>query len=693
MREVHRYRILTAYKVFLVLVPFLFCLGNAASPFELIKLFALVSFSFITASIVAISWIKTDRLSIHWNTFLTLLAGFLAANLLSSFFSIDHTLSFWGDDQLPADSLLSLLALFAFCFSIVQLQPLKKDLLDFLRIIVLTTCALAIHSLFQYSGVEFASFTELIALKGRLIATVGQPVILSTVFVCTIPLIALLHRLEQKASYRVLLIMGFILIETAIFLSESRTPWLMNLFVLAIYLKAWLPKLNRKTKLISMAGAGLVLIGLLTWLSQPSSNHLLREKLSAPALQKGLQSRLAIWKDGLSSFQEHPILGSGPETFGIEQKKNQSLILNQYEYWKTYWAKAHNSVVQVIVSTGLLGLLFFLAPYLYILFRLTQKKKTHGQVPAVLSDLALAIFIIFICNLTSFNFILTQTYASLFLIIFSLYDDSSTQPTFQSPLTSIYRLAIGLIVLIQIGLTVSTGAYWYSDFLLQKSYTQLSSQTDPLEALELADQALQLNSSNPFVYCHKANVLLDILLKSRPQMNEEQLKDFIREIDTNGKICIDLAPHRYQSYLSRGRAFSILFQQGLLADSTEAEKNFREFNKLAPRHPGPFFEMAMLDLKNQKNDAFVDKMSTVLKLKSDFLPAYTELIRFYLKTKNDKEIDTLVAQVLTTNFISGEFVPEIKSIAALCHDHDKQNLAEQLENLYQHKKDLILKKY
>ncbi|MBY0451655.1 MAG: hypothetical protein K2P92_01385, partial [Bdellovibrionaceae bacterium] len=143
----------------------------------------------------------------------------------------------------------------------------------------------------------------------------------------------------------------------------------------------------------------------------------------------------------------------------------------------------------------------------------------------------------------------------------------------------------------------------------------------------------------------------------------------------------------------RGRTFSILFQRGFMTDSSTAEASFLEFHRLAPRNPGPYFENAMLDLRNRKTDGFIEKMQTVISLKADFLPAHVELIKYYIKTNDGEKIDPLVARILTTDFRSAEFLPEIKAVAALCQNNGKQNLADQLENLYEQKKYLLMKTY
>ncbi len=696
MTENQRCRLIGAFKTYLLLTPFLFCLGNSGAPFELIKLLALVTFSFLVASILVIQWLTSRQILIRWNSALTILAALVAANFISYCFSINHYLSFWGDDQLPSDSLLSILALFAFCFSVVQAGPTKNDIYDFLKIICFTGSLLALHALLQSFGFEFATFQELTALNGKLIATIGQPVILSTVLVSTIPIFAFLFRIEKNSIARIALFFGFVLVEAALLRSDSRTPWLLNIPLFLTCLFICRRELRGQYRFLALLGACSFIAALFIWQSRPLTQSDLFDKFTAPAIQKAAQSRFYVWKDGLASFSDHWLVGSGPETFGIEQKKNQSYALNLNEYWKTYWAKAHNQVVQFAVTTGLVGLLVFFSLYYYLaanLFWANRYGSGRAYDDGLRFFLALAILTIFLCNLTSFNFIITQTYTSFLFVLFVASDQNSPVRSWQAPVTKIYRFACWFVVLLQLGFIGVTATYWYSDLLLQKSYLQISSEQQSVAALDLADQALFLHNSNPFTHCHKANALLNVLLKSRAGMDAIQISGLIHDVAEESQTCVDLAPNRYQSHLSRGRAFAVLFQQGYVPDSTVAEASFLEFHKLAPFHPGPYFEMALLDLRNQKPDEFIEKMQSVLKLKPDFIPAYTVLIKHYSNLKNDAQIDALVAKILTVEFKSGEFVPEIKSVAALCHDNGKQILADQLENFYLKNKYLILKTY
>ncbi|MBY0452015.1 MAG: O-antigen ligase family protein, partial [Bdellovibrionaceae bacterium] len=497
MSENTKKRLNMAFKIYLLVAPLLFCLSNSGAPFELIKLLALVTFALLAASIVAINTVQSGEIQIRWNPALTISAGLLLVNFISYVFSIDRYLSFWGDDQIPADSLLSVFAIFALCFSVVQIQPTRKDILAFLKVIVLTTSLMAAHGLLQYFGI--ARFQELHIFGSTMVSTIGQAVIYCNVLVCAVPLFIFLYTSEKNTAVKTLLAVGFLLTEAALFLSESRTPWLINLTMLLLYVLNLLRRLRHSHHKKLIGGAVFLFAILAIRQLQAPLNTRLSDKLSSAALQKGLEARVLVWKDGLASLQDHLLIGSGPETFGIEQKKYQSIELNMNEYWKSYWAKAHNAVIQLTVTTGLLGLLAYLSIYIYLAFRLFKCSRTQSVNTDLLCAIAFPVFLIFLCNLTSFNYLVTQTYTSFLFVLFVLIDTPKTE-IIKTRATPVYRFALWTLVVVQLGLVASTFTYWYSDILLQESYRQMKAQNEPDAALELAGRALAFNSSNPFVY-------------------------------------------------------------------------------------------------------------------------------------------------------------------------------------------------
>lgn len=72
-------------------------------------------------------------------------------------------------------------------------------------------------------------------------------------------------------------------------------------------------------------------------------------------------ARLIVWQTGWQAFQDQPILGWGPENFRFAFAKhfNNDLYLSE-NIGETWFDRAHNIVIDTLVSTGILGLLAYL---------------------------------------------------------------------------------------------------------------------------------------------------------------------------------------------------------------------------------------------------------------------------------------------------------------------------------------------
>ncbi|MDT8716132.1 O-antigen ligase family protein [Clostridium sp. 19966] len=80
-------------------------------------------------------------------------------------------------------------------------------------------------------------------------------------------------------------------------------------------------------------------------------------------------TRIYIWERTLPMILDKPILGSGPDTFGILYHKNGK------PKYKILFDKAHNEYLQIALTEGLPALLLYLGMVLYILKGLYKRRN------------------------------------------------------------------------------------------------------------------------------------------------------------------------------------------------------------------------------------------------------------------------------------------------------------------------------
>jgi O-antigen ligase len=95
--------------------------------------------------------------------------------------------------------------------------------------------------------------------------------------------------------------------------------------------------------------------------------------------QNSLFIRLAIWLKALSLFPKRPLFGSGPDTFA------------DYVGFKNYGA--HNTWINMLVETGVIGLVLYIAVIVAAWKALRTKLRTGGKRPDALVASVYAIFI------------------------------------------------------------------------------------------------------------------------------------------------------------------------------------------------------------------------------------------------------------------------------------------------------------
>jgi O-antigen ligase len=127
-------------------------------------------------------------------------------------------------------------------------------------------------------------------------------------------------------------------------LSQSKTAWGTALVLLALYVLAESGRTKRALMIATGCVASAVLL-LFPGLALEGADTVLGEEQIDNAMT--LTGRTAVWADGIEIWQEHPVLGAGPEAF-----KNYASATDQG------WAgQAHNQAIQVLGTTGLVGLI------------------------------------------------------------------------------------------------------------------------------------------------------------------------------------------------------------------------------------------------------------------------------------------------------------------------------------------------
>ncbi len=366
------------------------------------------------------------------------LALFLISQLLSTIFSMNSHVSFWGYYTRFNGGFLSLLAYivlyYAFASNLLDSKRLSSYKSIFVTFIAGTVVALwGLPSHFGYDptclvfrgSLDVSCWTEAFQPKLRIFSTLGQPNWLAAFLSIMLPL-ALAYGITQISGYvrdkttKSFLLKAFAAFATALIIyiditwTDSQSGFLgvwgaLIIFASLVFLKF---ALNRARPILRIQVLTLgVMIGLFILMSiilgtpiarlqqlsltqfskqDTASVSATQTVQSLPALEFGGTNsstiRLIVWRGAIDVFKANPILGSGVETFAYAYYQHRPSEHNLTSEWDYLYNKAHNEYLNYLATTGIIGLgsyLLFIVWFLVLAVKSIRKyliKK--NEVPA-----------------------------------------------------------------------------------------------------------------------------------------------------------------------------------------------------------------------------------------------------------------------------------------------------------------------
>jgi len=291
------------------------------------------------------------------------LVAYFVALLASCVVSVNFALSFWGNAE-------RMLGFF--------------DLIHFLIFyLVLIT---AFRSWKEWRALFFVSVAigTVVALVGLLgtnaYSTIGNTTYVSGYLIFNIYFATLLFfRTESKggrwlyALPIVIMLLAFWHCHTSgaiIGLAGSVLLWLLLLVIFHA---------RKRVRFLSLGVLilAVVLVGLI--FSQSGSAWFQSSFLRGLTTQKNtFQTRLISWRGALADYKYHPILGTGLGNYAIIFDRHFDPKFFNYTTSETYFDRAHNNVLDILSTSGAVGLLTYLSIFVAALYYLAKELKKNG---------------------------------------------------------------------------------------------------------------------------------------------------------------------------------------------------------------------------------------------------------------------------------------------------------------------------
>lgn len=322
------------------------------------------------------------------------IAFYLCAIGFSALFAVDPARSWWGNQE-RMNGLFTLLHFFAWFLmttGLVKSWTQWRRLLNFeLALSVIMACV----SMLQIPFPKLLLFP----VSARIGGLLDNPIYMAAYQIFNIFfalwLLAKSPARSTKGIYACVIVAQFI----AFFLTQSRGALVglaVGLFTVGVVVAFTAKDRRLKRGVVAAVASVFVIYGILF----AFRNTEVIKNSPFARVTSGLtvipQPRLIAWRIAWEGFKEKPIVGWGFDNFHIlfNLKYNpHSLRYSQYETW---FDRSHNTVMDVLAMTGVVGLIGFVAVYAALFWSLLRAYR-HGRLDsisfALLTGLPVAYFV------------------------------------------------------------------------------------------------------------------------------------------------------------------------------------------------------------------------------------------------------------------------------------------------------------
>lgn len=517
-------------------------------------------------------------------------AVFLAVALFSSIFSIHPLTAFFGQTN-RYDGFTSLMSYSLFGFFISSMVKNKSDVISLHWVLLLGLIGVSAYAVLQHFGIGTGQWYAPSDI-GRVFSTIGNSNLLGTYIALLLPALLtffIVPRLKENDFIWVSWI-AFPLAIAALVFSASRGPWLgaavsLILFVLLIFglrsKKSETPRVGKELRtVIFILVAVIVVASTIIFIAKPPetkvvTSYLDRVKSIFNVGGSSAQYRIRIWRLALKMVSDKPLLGSGPDTF------KENFFHYRFPEFDTDLPadKAHNDMLQISTTVGLLGLSAFVWAFIYFF---AKGFKLYRSLPDDMGIITAAYLSGMTGYLVSiqFNFSL-PTVAPMFWAVFGIVISIAAQNkltgvgVFSFSISKNYRkfVYLGIFAVLIISLISVRGII--ADRYIDASMIY-QSQQDIQSAIKSLDGAIKINSTEDSYYNMKAKILQGMASQS------DKGKKIIEEAIKTYKKSKQINPNDEEVYFGLNAAYYVANSKFKMDIRDEAIENIEDLLEIAP---------------------------------------------------------------------------------------------------------------
>jgi len=513
-----------------------------ANIFELPKLSFISILLAIILLVLVIKSFKKGELFIRYNKIVYIFFGLWMLSLvLSTVFSVAPQLSFWGTYS-RLQGLYSHLIYLSYFLLFLHFLTEEKAQKFFLKFLIGIGILASIHAILQQFGIWIFSENAIEEFLNRSFGTLGHPNFLGQFLL--FPIWAAIY-LFTKENKKHLYIPILILLFEGLILTQNRA----SILGLSISFIAFiLIKLNIKNTYKYLLCTA-VILGFASFIF-----------FIYPSL-RSVNTRLILWENSVKLIPDHPVIGSGLETFeSVFQKVADSKLFN-FERVDTLADRSHNQYLDVFVVQGGFGLIIYLAIIGTILYLIIRNKENL--------ILGLSLLSVFISDFFGFSLVI-EWLLIIGIIAIILNNSVSFKGIKIKTNLPITILLIGILCLSPLLIIRSVKVIQADNYYNLGTNHYYSENSDLAE--KYLTKAAELNQYQSEIYFQLGEILYLKAGKTKDESSFNQAEKFIEKAG-------EFTGENFQYHFAKGELF---VNKG---DFDMAEKEYKKAKTLAPVNP------------------------------------------------------------------------------------------------------------
>ncbi len=376
-------------------------------------------------------------------------------------------------------------------------------------------------------------------------------------------------------------------------------------------------------------------------------NSIAKKLLYYPKNDITIQNRVISWNIGLQAFMEKPFFGYGNENFSYVFDKyfNSDIVRDSGSF--TWYDRAHNTVIEILVANGLFGVCAYLAILIFAFIEIAKTSLPKTQ-KITLASLLVSYFI------NSFFLFDTLSSLMLFFIVLSFIQSQNMERRniflqnisikihsfFSRPKklkkSHVISLCIAFTIIVYfINIAPISAAYFASRVFLKKGI--------PNEKIAKNFQkAFFITSPHAPEFRQTLGGYVYSKLSENPKI--DPLAELIVLAITELEKANDANPMDAQTRLIEADLAQVASPANP-ALLYLAEKRALEALAISPKRYQPYFTLGKIKFSQKKTEDAKKYFSQVLEINKDFLPARWNLAILYILTDQfenaEKEISSI----------------------------------------------------